>query len=294
MDDMRKLSVILIWMMLCATIFAQQTANSRTSIPAIDLAKPASDAAMNSRQAKYVLERTVAALGGDAYLKIQSYVQTGRGYGFYHNESQGVGLNYSHIVRLPDSERYEYNFQRESLPVLLPIPLAKSEQWIILHIGDQGWETTFRGTRSESAAELEEYNRRRHYDLDLILRYWLPDPKTTMFFEGETIEVTKEVYKVTMLSADNLNVTLFVDRKSFLPLKKTFTYRDKVYKDIQEEAELYDTYRDEQGFNTPHVLTRKKNGDIVSQRFIKKVEFNTVFDEKLFAPPTVNYNKMKK
>jgi hypothetical protein len=291
---MKKKSAILFCMMLTAILFAQQAANSRVSAPTVDLSKPASDAATNSRQAKYILERTVAALGGDAYLKIQSYVQTGRGYGFYHNESQGVGLNYSHMVRLPDSERYEYNFQRESLPVLLPIPLAKPEQWIIVHIGDQGWETTFRGTRSESAAELEEYNRRRHYDLDLILRYWLPDPKTTMFFEGETIEVSKEVYKVTLLSADNLNVTLYVDRKNFLPLKKTFTYRDKVYKDIQEEAELYDTYRVEQGFNTPHVLTRTKNGETVSQRFIKTVQFNTVFDEKLFSIPTVNYDKMKK
>jgi len=294
MDDMRRIPATLIWMMLSTALFAQQAGDPRTSTPAMDLTKPASDAGANSRQAKYILERTVAALGGNAYLKIQNYIQTGRGYGFYHNESQGVGLNYSHMVRLPDCERYEYNFQRESLPVLLPLPLAKPEQWIILHIADQGWETTFRGTRSESAAELEEYNRRRHYDLDLILRNWLPDPKTTMFFEGETIEVTKEVYKVTLLSADNLNVTLYVDRKSFLPLKKMFTYRDKVYKDIQEEAELYDTYRVEQGFNTPHVLTRTKNGDIVSQRFIKKVEYNPSFDEKLFSPPAVNYNKMKK
>ena len=288
MKAMKNKIAFLIWMAIAVTLCAQQTTSVSSNSQSMDLSKPASDPVANAKQAKYVLDRTVAALGGNNYLNVRSYRQFGRGYGFYHNESQGVGLNYARLVRLPDRERYEFNFKRDEYQI------SKPQQWIIIHVGDEGWETTFRGTRSESAAELEDYNRRRLYDLDLVLRFWLPDPKTTFFFEGETIEVTKEVYKVNLLSAANLNVTLYVDRKSFLPLKKVFTYRDKVYKDIQEEAELYDTYRDEQGLLTPHVLTRTKNNEIVSQRFIQKVEFNPSVDEKLFAPPTVDYNKMKK
>jgi len=254
----------------------------------IDLSHPATDTETNTKQARYVMERTLDALGGNRYLSITDYKQIGRGYGFYHNESQGVGLNYWRTFHWPDRERYDYFFQRDTYQFI------KSKEWAIIHIGDRGWESTFRGAREETAKELEDYNRRRQYELDTVLRSWVPDPKTTLFYEGETIEATKEVYKVNLLSPKNLSLSLYVDRKTFLPIKKTFTYRDPVYKDIQEEADLYDKYRDEQGFMTPHVITRTKNDDIVSQRFITKWEFDVAYDENKFTPPAINYDKMKK
>jgi len=273
---------------LALILFSQLFASAQSNLTAPDLTKPAIDAAANSAQAKYVLQRTIDALGGNTYLNITEIKMTGRGYGFYHNESQSVGNKFTRLIRFPDTDRLEYGFQRDDLQILKP------ESWFVIHIGDTGWETTFKGTRVLTEKENEDYNRRRQYDLDVVLRKWVPDPKSTFFFEGQTIEATREVYKVNLLSAQNLNVTLFVDRKTFLPIKKAFSYRDKVFKDIQEEAELYDKYRNEQGVMTAHVITRTKNGEINSERFIQMVTFNPGFDDKLFIPHAIDYDKMKK
>jgi len=273
--------ILLMW-------FSLPIISAQTSISAPDLTKPAIDSAANSAQAKYVLQRTINALGGNQYLNVTEIKILGRGYGFYHNESQSVGNKFTRYIRFPDRERFEYNFQRDDYQVIRP------ESWFVIHIGDTGWETTFKGTRILTEKENEDYDRRRQYELDMVLRKWVPDPKTTFFYEGQTIEATREVYKVTLLSPQNLNVTLYVDRKTFLPIKKTFKYRDKVFKDIQEESELYDKYRDEQGLMTPHVYTRTMNGEITSERFVQSVIYNPGFDDRLFTPHAIDYDKMKK
>jgi len=275
---------LLLLLVLCSTII-KSPAQTPT---APDLTKPAVDSATNAAQAKYVLQRTIDALGGNTYLNVTEMKMTGRGYGFYHNEAQGVGNKFTRFIRFPDSDRLEYGFQRDDMQILKP------ESWFIIHLGDTGWETTYKGTRVLTEKENEDYNRRRQYDLDLVLRKWVPDPKTTFFFEGQTIEATREVYKVNLLSAQNLNVTLYVDRKTFLPIKKTFSYRDKVFKDIQEEAELYDKYRNEQGVMAAHVITRTRNGDITSERFIQTVVYNPGLEDKLFTPHAVDFDRMKK
>ena len=61
----------------------------------------------NAQQARDLLTKCIHALGGQRYLNFVGYEQRGRGFGFEHNESQGVGLKYHRIVQFPDKERYE-------------------------------------------------------------------------------------------------------------------------------------------------------------------------------------------
>jgi len=102
------------------------------------------------------------------------------------------------------------------------------------------------------------------------------------------------VHKVSLINAQNQGVTLFIDTKSFLPAKKTYSWRDPESKEMDEEAELYDEYRVEGGINSPHVITREKNGEMTSQRFVYSVAYNTGIADSEFAPPPINYNKLKK
>src|SRR5438270_61192 len=68
---------------------------------------PATQPDANAQQARQLLDKCIKALGGDAYLNIRNIKQTGRGYGFHHNEAAGVGSFFTRSYLYPDKERYD-------------------------------------------------------------------------------------------------------------------------------------------------------------------------------------------
>ena len=264
----RFLKLLCVFVSLCWVLAAQQS-----SAPAKN---PQTE---NAAKAKDLVLKSITALGGDFYTKIFEMKQTGRGFGFYHNEATGVGVPFTRLYQYPDKDRYEY---------------LKSGEWVVLFVGDQGYETTFRGSRLVEPKDLADYNRRRQYSLDIVLRQWVPDAKTAYFYEGTTLIGPRQVHQVTLMSKDNLSETLFIDAKTYLPVQKQYSWRDPETKQMQEEQELYDEYRLQQNVQTPFRITRMKNGEISSQRFLKTVEYNTGIGDRPFAPPALNEGQKKK
>src|SRR5436305_14381430 len=103
---------------------------------------PATQPAANAQQARQLLDKCIKALGGDAYLNIRNIKQTGRGYGFHHNEAAGVGSFFTRSYLYPDKERYDID-----------------KDWYIIHTGDKGYETTFRGTTEQNPTDPATYVR---------------------------------------------------------------------------------------------------------------------------------------
>jgi hypothetical protein len=89
---------------------------------------------------------------------------------------------------------------------------------------------------------------------------------------------------VTILSANNDAVTLELDATSHLPLRRIFEWRNTTFKDFDEDREEYDDYHTVQGLPTAFTLTRYHNGDMASQRFLSKVEYNVGLSPDLFNP----------
>ena len=87
-----------------------------------------------------------------------------------------------------------------------------------------------------------------------------------------------------MLAATNDAVTIELDETSHLPLSRTFQSRNPLYRDFDEYVDQYDDYHPMQGIMTPLTITRLKNGDMVSQRFLTKVTYNTSLPADLFDP----------
>lgn len=237
---------------------------------------PAPDA--NAQKARKIVDQCIDALGGPAYLKVQSFKQEGRGYGFYRGEPGGVGVPFVRYVQLPDKERVEF---------------FKQHDWIKLYVGDQGFDITFHGTRKEDADIMVDYLRRRQYSLDIVLRDWVRDPATQFFYDGLQLMEAKQVHLVTLVNGKNQSVTLSIDTVSFLPQRKTFTYRDE-YKAKVEEAETYASYRPEQGMQTPHIITRFKNGERTAERFVRRIDYNASIPDSKFVLPALNYDRTKK
>ncbi|MEO5936852.1 MAG: hypothetical protein ABIP81_06535 [Terriglobales bacterium] len=233
-----------------------------------------------AQKAKAIVQQSIQALGGAAYLAIKDVKQEGRGFGFDRfGASRGVGVPFVRSYAHYDRERYDF---------------FRDGQWVIIHTGNKGYETTYHGTRAQEAEEISDYLLRKDYTLERVLKQWASDPKTAFFYEGETIAETKRVHQIALMNANNQGVTLYIDIKTLLPVKKSFTWRNTEMREMWEESDMYDNYRLVSGVQTPFLLTSTRNAKMYSQRFLKTVTYNNHFPDSLFTPPPVNFGARKK
>ena len=261
---------------LVPLLLAALLAQNPKPVPSPPANPPVDD---NSKQARALLDQMIAALGGQAYLSYQDMYQEGRSHRFYEGRPAGVGGPFFRYWRWPDQERTEYFAQHD---------------WVVIFAGDQGYDTTFRGTRLVDPEDLAQYLQRRDHSLEVVLRRWLSDPGTALLYEGSTLVEQKPAETVTLISPKNDSVTLYIDTYTHLPVKKTYTVRDPVSRERDEEGEAYDHYRLVQGIMTPFSIVRSHNGEVIRQLFLKKVQYNLGVSDALFTPPPLHYDRTKK
>lgn len=239
-------------------------------------APPAVSDHENARKARALIDQMIQALGGPAYMGIQDISQEGRTYSFYHGQPNSAGLVFWRFYRFPDKDRIE---------------VTKKRDWIVIHNGNRSYEITFKGTAAGDPVELKDYLRRSQYALDWILRHWLDQPGTALFYEGSTVASEKQAEQVTLMNAQNQGVTLFIDASTHLPIKKSYSWRDPSDKLRSTEEEVYDNYRPVQGIMTPFSVTRFLNGEMSAQRFMTSVSYNRNLSDSLFTPPNADQVK---
>jgi len=222
----------------------------------------------NAQKAKDLINQMIEALGGQAYLTIQDISQEGRTYGLHHGQAEGAGVLFWRFYKYPDKDRVE---------------LTKKRDVIEIFRGNEGFETTYKGTRADDTKTVTDYIRRRQYSLDWVLRKWLNEPGIALFYEGATVAAQKETQQVTIMNSRNEAVTLYIDSNTHLPVKKTFSWRDPTDKERNIEDEVFDNYRPVEGIMTPFSVTRFYNGEMSSQRFLHTVSYNKGLSDSLFA-----------
>jgi hypothetical protein len=277
-------------------ILLSVTMAAQTSVPPSHAENPQEE---NSRKAKELIDKAIAALGGQAYLAAKNRSEEGRTYSFYHGVGRGVGTLYRMYRQFPDKERFEV-IKRTSK--LVPIPLVgvivvtghakNKEDLILIHNGDKGYETTYRGTAAEDRKLTEAYVRRRLHSLDWVLRTWINQPGVAFFYEGATVAAEKPAEQVTVTSANNDSVTLYIEQGTYLPIKTRYAFRDPEDKERNTEEELFDGYKSVQGIMTPQSVTRFYNGEMSAQRFVTSTAYNQEFAADLFEA-TITYDPFK-
>lgn len=256
-----KLGVLIL--LLSTVAAAQSPAPKAAPAPANP---PVDSAQENTQKARTLIQQAIQALGGKTYLNVQDMRQEGRAYSFFHGEANSLGTPFWRFWKWPDKDRSE---------------LTKQRDVIYIENGDQGYETTFRGTCIQNAVNLAEYMRQREFSLDYVLRTWFPQSDIALFYEGQTVADNRQVEKVTIMNSKNQAVSLYFDQQTHLPIKKTFTWRDQDrYRN--EESEIYGDYHLVQGINTPFQVVREHNGEMTRQRFLTSVSYNTGIADSLF------------
>ena len=245
-----------------------------TPAPANDKWLPPAGANDDStvKKARGLLTQMITALGGDAYMNLQTIEQGGMSYSFYNGKPNSLGTDFHRQFKFPDKERLE---------------LSKQRDVVYIANGNQGWEKTFKGVTLQDPKSWREYVRRRDFSLESLLHVWLKQPGTQIYYEGTAIAEQRMSDVVSLMNAQNQTATLYIDQSSHLPIKKVFTYRSPLDKQKDEEGEIYGNWRMEGDLNTAHSVVRTHNGDYTNQRFIRSVTYNAPMPDSLFtAVPT--------
>ncbi|HEX8816942.1 MAG TPA: hypothetical protein VF753_15705 [Terriglobales bacterium] len=262
---------------LAAAILLASFAFAQADKPTVPPTSPATVDQQNSQKAKALIDQAIQALGGQAYLNIQDISAEGRAYSFHMGESEGVGVQFWLFYKYPDKSRIE---------------LTKKRDVIYITNGNSQYEITYKGTRADDPKAVADTLRRRQYALDFVLREWIKQPGIAYFYEGSTVAAQKDTQRVTIMTADNQSVTLWIDTQTHLPVKKSYSWRDPTDQQRNVEDEVYDAYRQAQGVMTPYSVTRFYNGDMSSQRFFTSIVYNKGLSESLFSA-SITYDPNK-
>ena len=261
-------SKILVLLLLAVSLAAEAQAAPPQAIP--------EDA--GAKKARAILDRMIQAMGGDAFLNYADMSQQGRVAAFYKGEPSGMSTPYWFFWKWPDMERVEITKQRDI---------------IYIHNGDHGYEITYKGTRAEDPEDHKAYVRNHEYALQVVLRRWLKQPGTLLFYDGVGVADQKQVEKVTILNHENESVTLSIDAFSHLLVRKSYQWREPDTRFFDTEDEVYGNYHVVQGIQTPRNLMSLHNGDVTRQRFIDTTSYNTGIPDSQFQA-TVTYDPTQK
>ena len=213
----------------------------------------------NARQARAALDAMVQALGGQAWLAVKNQMRQGHVAAFYQGKPDAGTTRYWEYHAWPDHDRIEFTPHRDVVQ---------------FYIGRAGSEVTYKGKAPLPQEQVEEYLRRRDHSIETAVKLWLNDPQTILIYEGQRLAARHLADQVTLISAANEAITIQMDTQTHLPLRRTFEWRDPVYKDKNLDAEEYDDYHTMDGFPTPLTITRFKNGEMTRQYFLDRVSYN--------------------
>ncbi len=230
------------------------------SAPQVTRTQAADDAATkNAKKAHDMLLAMVQALGGTLWLNVNNEMRQGHIAAFYHGQPDMGTTLYWDFHKWPDHDRIEFTKHRDVVQ---------------FYLGREGWEVTYRGKKALPKDQVDDFLRRRDHSVETAVKVWMNDPKTILIYEGQHVVERHLADQVTLISAQNEAITIEMDADTHLPVRRSFQWRDPVYKDKNVDAEEYDDYHDVEGLPTAYSITRFKNGEMDRQYYTDRVEYN--------------------
>jgi len=266
------------WIAIALLMLGSPPVQAYAQASAIPSAQSAPEAQGENRGRK-LLDQMVTALGGDAWLNRVDWITYGKGATFYKGQANPYVSEFEEYTRAqPFGDRVVIV---SKMGVFIPTSKRDiAEVWTL----DNGYEITFRGKKELPKDDVEDFQRRRRHKLEVVVKDWLHQPDVLVTYEGTSMVGRRLADKVSVLTASNDAVTIDLDESTHLPLSRTFEWRNATYRDHDVDEEQYDGYQPVQGIMTPLIITRLHNGDMVTQRFLTKVVYNSKLSADLFDP----------
>lgn len=227
--------------------------------------------AANQAKARQILAAAIQSLGGAAWLDLRTMRITARDAAFFQGTPTGAVSTIDIFIELPDRQRIDSG-------------RGKVVQMIV---GDQGWEITYRGKKPLAEAKLEDFERWKNHSLRAVLGDWARSSTTLLVYQGPSVDDRRPVEAVALMRSAGESATLTIDAETHLPIRISFDWRDPRFHDKTTDVVEFDNYHRVGAIATPFTITRKSNGEVVDQRFVEKISYNTPFSKETFDPDVV-------
>lgn len=237
------------------------------------------EAQSNANQGKQVVDRALAALGGERFLNMHSRVSAGRVYSFFHDELSGFDVAKIYTEYLPTKPAKGLALREREF-------LGKKQDYSYLFLEDQAWDVTYRGARPVEEERWERYSRSTENDILYILKARRDEPGLQYDYVGSQVYLSTHVEIVDISDAQERTVRVMFDHNTGLPVRETFTWLDPDTKYRNDEITDYDKWRDAgDGIMWPFTIERSRNGYKTYQMFANTVQANQPAPAKTFELP---------
>lgn len=243
--------------LLSAGLAARAKAQDETLMPEQSAAK-----------AKQLLQQSIQAQGGQAYLNLRNLTCTAQVSNFDHGGNLSAYDTEIEYVIPPDKER------DENLP--------KRNQISIFN-GDKGWTLDLGGVSDMSPAEVADHASDAQVDLDNIFRRRLTEPGMTFQYGGPDILDLYQVDWVILTDKDNRSIRIALSQATHLPMREVVETTDPSTHLKGQRTFIFSNYHPISGIQTAFNVTQDRNGMKASQVFLKGCQYNTNLSPDLFT-----------
>lgn len=233
---------------------------------------------------KQLIDEAVAALGGDKFLYMETRIETGRAYSFFQSRLTGLAVArlYTRYVPVDAAKAGEVLALQEHQAY------TKDEGYFNVLREEGGWEVTYRGPTPLEKDQVARYRDSTMHNVFYILRTRLREPGLVFESRGSDVIDNTPMNIVDIIDAKNRVVTVYLHPTTKLPLRQMWEWRDPETRERNEELTRFSRYREVDGVQWPHQVTRDRNGRKVYEMFDDEVEINALIEDRRFAIPDKN------
>jgi hypothetical protein len=250
---------------------------SANGLSTIDRAQATPDASPASAptskvnlEAQVLLEQTIQALGGSAFLNFKTLTTSGRSFSITDEQSTGF-VTFDSQVAYPDKRRFAYG-------------LGKKKPIVLINNGDEAWEVDRMGLTHQTSEQARRWKITNAYSLENLLRLRAREPGTLIQDAGSDFIQNLATRVLDISLANRVDVKLYLNKANSLPVRITYRVQDPRTLDWDEYTDIYGDYQSFQGIQTPMHITRFFNDERVSETFRSTAKYDEVLPASLFQP----------
>jgi hypothetical protein len=228
---------------------------------------------------KRLLDKTLAALGGDAFRNMLTRTETGRAYSFYHEKLTGLSVARLYTKYLePDGKSPIFELQRQVL--------GKKQEDTVLFTTNDAYDVTYRGAKPLTEEQIKQFRETTLHDVFYILRERLSEPGLEVEGNGTDFVENQPVETLDFFDSENRNVRVWVNSDTFLPAKQRFYRWDPIINDRREEVTRYSKYRSAgNGVMWPWVIERERDTEKIFVLYSDHVTVGDALPDSMFELP---------
>jgi hypothetical protein len=254
--------------LLCAAVAVQVAGGSLNGQAP---PRTAMSAAQISPDARALLDHTIQALGGSAFLNFKTMRTEGRAFSIMDGVAAGF-VTYDSIVEYPDKRRLSYG-------------MGKSKAVTLINNGDQGWEIDRYGLIEQSEKQISSWEIASRYSLENLLRLRAHEAGVLVLPGGQDFVENFPASILDIIDARQVEVKLYVNSVTYLPLRAVYRVQNPETHDWDEYADVYSDYHLISGIHTPMHLVRYVNDERVAETFRDSAQYNETCSPSMFGPP---------